>query len=123
MTSPDFFPTLLEMCGLPARPTQHVDGVSFAAAVTGTDFHRDAIYWHFPHYSNHGMQSPCGAVRHGDYKLIEYFENNTVQLFNLKKDPGEKNDLAGQRVEKARELTAMLHAWRKDVGAKMPTER
>lgn len=123
VTSPDFYPTLLEMCGLPAKPEQHIDGVSFAAAVKGDDFRRDAIYWHFPHYSNHGMQSPCGAVRHGDYKLIEYFENNTVQLFDLKKDPGEQNDLARQQTDTAKQLTAMLHAWRKEVGAKMPMEK
>jgi arylsulfatase A len=121
--SPDFFPTLLEMSSLPPRPKQHVDGVSFAAAVKGNEFQRDAIYWHFPHYSNHGMQSPCGAVRHGDYKLIEYFENNTVQLFNLKKDPGEQLDLAKLENEKAKELTAKLHAWRNDVGARMPTPK
>jgi arylsulfatase A len=121
--SPDFFPTLLEMSGLPAMPEQHVDGVSFAAAVQGADFRRDAIYWHYPHYSNHGMQSPCGAVRLGDYKLIEYFENNTVQLFNLRNDPGEQNDLAVKQPEKAKELTEMLHAWREDVEAKMPTAK
>jgi arylsulfatase A len=69
------------------------------------------------------MQSPCGAVRHGDYKLIEYFENNTVQLFNLKNDLGEQNDLAKQQAEKATELTAIRHAWREDVGAKMPTPK
>ena len=124
VTSTDFFPTLLEMSGLPALPEQHVDGQSFAAAAKGSNFQRDEpIYWHFPHYSNHGMQSPCGAIRHGDYKLIEYFENNTVQLFNLKADPGEQNDLATEMKEKAKELTAMLHAWRKEVGAPMPRPR
>ena len=56
--SPDFYPTLLDMAGLPRRPDQHVDGVSFAAAVRGEDFERGAIYWHFPHYSNHGMPEP-----------------------------------------------------------------
>jgi len=124
VTSTDFFPTFLEMSGLPAQPEQHVDGLSFAAAVEGSDFKRDAaIYWHFPHYSNHGMQSPCGAIRQGDYKLIEYFENNTVQLFNLKADPGEQNDLAKQQEEKVAELIAMLHIWRKEVGASMPRPR
>ena len=123
VTSPDFYPTLLEMCGLPPSPKQHTDGVSIAAAIKGDEFQRGAIYWHFPHYSNHGMQSPCGAVRHGDYKLIEYFENNTVQLFNLKEDLGEQNDLARIQAEKTKELTAILHAWRKAVGAKMPTPK
>jgi len=54
----------------------------------------------YPHYSNHGMQSPGGAVRTGDYKLLEYFENNTVQLFNLKHDIGEQTDLSNTEPEK-----------------------
>ena len=78
------------------------------------------LYWHFSHYSNHGAQSPGGAIRLGDYKLIEYYENNTVQLFNLKADPGEQRDLAKSEPEKARQLLAMLHSWRKEVNAKMP---
>ncbi len=82
---------------------------------------RDAIYWHFPHYSNHGMQPPAGAIRAGDYKLVEYYENNTVQLFNLREDIGEQNDLSKSHPAKAKELTAMLHAWRESVDAQMPS--
>ena len=117
--STDFYPTILEMAGLPAMPDQHVDGVSFVPALKGEPFDRKAIYWHFPHYSNHGMQSPGGAIRLGDYKLLEYFENNTVQLFNLKVDPGEQNDLAQSQPEKADELLKMLRVWRQEVSAKM----
>ena len=89
-------------------------------ALRGESFERGAIYWHFPHYSNHGMQSPAGAIREGDYKLIEYFENGTVQLFNLKKDLGEQNDLATAESERAAKLLGKLRAWRKEVDAKMP---
>ena len=80
---------------------------------------REAIYWHFPHYSNHGMQSPGGAIRSGDYKLLEYFENNTVQLFNLKEDIGEQHDLSDSAPEKVNELRTMLHKWREDINAQM----
>jgi arylsulfatase A len=119
--STDLFPTLLEMAGLPALPQQHLDGLSIAPLYQGaTEFSREALYWHFPHYSNHGMQSPSGAIRCGDLKLIEYFENNTVQLFNLREDPGEQNDLAGKQPESAVRLRAMLHRWRKSVSAAMP---
>ena len=121
--SPDFYPTLLEMAGLPAQPDQHVDGVSFAAALTGGAFERDAIYWHFPHYSNHGMQSPGGAIRVRSYKLLEYFENGTVQLFDLDNDPGEQRDLAAEQPAKAAELRAQLQAWRESVSAAMTTAR
>ena len=80
---------------------------------------RGPIYWHFPHYSNHGMQSPGGAIRDGDYKLLEYFENGTVQLFDLANDIGEQNDLSKIEVQKTKELTDTLHQWRKDVAAQM----
>ena len=121
--SPDLYPTLLEMAGLSARPDQHVDGMSFAAALKGEDFDRGPIYWHFPHYSNHGMQSPNGAIRLGDFKLLEYFENDTVQLFDLANDPGEREDLARTNPEKAEELRDQLHEWRQSVSAAMPRER
>ncbi|MBW2597025.1 MAG: sulfatase [Deltaproteobacteria bacterium] len=117
--STDFYPAILEMAGLPFLPDQHVDGVSFVPALKEEPFTRNAIYWHFPHYSNHGMQSPGGAIRLGDYKLLEYFENNTVQLFNLKVDPGEQNDLSRSQPKKADELLKMLRAWRQEVSAQM----
>ncbi len=118
--STDFYPSLLEMAGLPLAPEQHMDGTSFAPLLKGEKGpDRKAIYWHFPHYSNHGMQAPGGAVRSGSYKLLEYYENGTVQLFNLDDDLGEQHDLAQAEPEKANELRAMLHAWRKDVSAQM----
>ena len=120
--STDFYPSILEMAGLPQVDPQHADGVSIAPILKGaSSLERDAIYWHFPHYSNHGMQPPAGAIRAGDYKLLEYYENNTVQLFNLKEDIGERNDLAKSNPAKAKELTAMLHAWRESVDAQMPS--
>ncbi len=118
--STDFFPSILEMTGIAVGDDSERDGVSFAALLTGAgDLKREAIYWHFPHYSNHGMQSPGGAIRRGDDKLLEYFENGTVQLFNLRTDPGEQHDLAQAEPERAAALKAMLHAWRKGVGARM----
>ncbi|HUG90012.1 MAG TPA: sulfatase, partial [Planctomycetaceae bacterium] len=124
VTSTDFYPSILEMIGAPARPDQHPDGVSLAPLLRGaTELDREAIYWHFPHYSNHGMQSPGGAIRWRDYKLIEYFENGTVQLFHLGDDPGEQHDLAREKPDLAARLTAMLHAWRAEVLAPMMETR
>jgi arylsulfatase A-like enzyme len=120
--STDLYPTILEMIGVPARPSQHRDGVSLAGILRSEKPPaREAIYWHFPHYSNHGMQSPGGAIRHGDFKLLEYFENNSVQLFNLREDVSEQRDLASSQPRKVEELRTRLHAWRKEVGAHMPT--
>lgn len=120
VTGTDYYPTLLEMLGLTAMPKQHIDGKSFVSALKGKEHKRGPIFWHFPHYSNHGYQSPNGAIRSGDYKLIEYFENNTVQLFDLKNDIGEQNDLSKAKPDLAKKLRDQLHAWRKKVDAKMP---
>ncbi len=117
--SVDFLPSIIEMAGVGSELPENVDGVSFAKLFQGHEsLERDAIYWHFPHYSNHGMQSPGGAIRAGDYKLLEYFENGTVQLFDLKNDIGEQHDLAMGESKKAAELLEMLHAWRQRVNAK-----
>lgn len=115
----DFYPTILDMVGVPPEPLQHVDGTSLTPLFAGKGIGRDAIYWHFPHYSNHGLQSPGGAIRSGKYKLLDYFENGTVQLFNLAEDPGEQNDLSKIEVEKTRVLKAKLDQWRESVDAKM----
>ena len=120
VTGTDFYPTLLEMLNLPTLPRQHVDGRSFVPALRGEDYDRGPIYWHFPHYSNHGYQSPNGAIRLGPFKLIEYFENGTVQLFDLENDIGERNDLAESDPDTVRRLKRRLHEWRSEVDAKMP---
>ena len=120
VTGTDFYPTLLEMLGLPALPDQHKDGRSFVPALEAKPYERGPIYWHFPHYSNHGYQSPNGAIRSGRYKLIEYYENGTVQLFDLENDIGECKDLKKSKPEIAQKLKKMFHDWRKKVDAKMP---
>ena len=119
--SVDFYPTIMEMTGISYNSKELIlDGKSLVPMVTGDEpGEKRALYWHFPHYSNHGQQSPCGVIRYGDYKLIEYYENFNVQLFNLSDDPAEQNDLAEVEPEKADELREMLHEWRKDVDAQM----
>jgi arylsulfatase A-like enzyme len=118
VTSTDYYPTFLEIAGLPAKPKQHCDGVSITAALKGGKLGRKAIYWHYPHYGNQGGR-PGSAVRAGDYKLIEFFESGSVELYNLKDDIGEHKDLADKMPGKARELRKMIHDWRKEVDAKM----
>jgi len=120
ITGTDYYPTLLEMLNLPALPDQHVDGRSFVPALKAEYFDRGPIYWHFPHYSNHGFQSPGGAIRSGRYKLLEYYENGTVQLFDLDNDIGEQHDLAKSKPDIADKLKKMLHDWGDEVDAKMP---
>jgi len=123
VVSTDFYPTMLEMAGLPLRPAQHIDGVSFVPLLKEEgSLGREAIYWHYPHYGNQGG-SPAGAVRVGDYKLIEFFEDNRVELYDLKQDIGEKHDLSKEMPEKARELHDLLQEWRVSVDARMPRNK
>jgi len=119
--STDFYPTMLDMAGLPARPKQHCDGMSITPLLGGDGKMPDRpLFWHYPHYGNQGG-SPGGAVRLGDYKLIEFYEDNHVELYNLADDIGEKNDLAAKMPDKADQLRKLLHDWRKSVDAAMPT--
>lgn len=115
----DFFPTLLALAGLPAQPQQALDGKDFSSALNGGTLPARKFFWHYPHYSNQ-LGSPASAVRDGDFKLIEWFEDNHVELYNLKGDVGELHDLAAQFPEKAAALREELRAWRESVNAKMP---
>ena len=119
VTSTDFYPTLLELAGLPLRPQQHVDGMSLVPLLKGDPLARGPLFWHYPHYGNQGG-APGGSVRADDWKLIEWYEGS-VELYNLRDDIGEKYNLASQHPEKMKELQAKLAAWRRDVGAVMPT--
>ena len=102
-------------------PKQHIDGVSLMPLLKSRGkLKRKAIYWHYPHYHGSGNR-PSGAVRAGDYKLIEWYEDNSVELYNLRNDMGEKHDLAKEMPEKAAELKGMLHQWLKQIKAKVPT--
>jgi arylsulfatase A-like enzyme len=117
----DFYPTLLELAGLPLAPSQHIDGTSLMAALKGGAVSRLApLFWHYPHYGNQGG-APCGAARDGDWKLIEWFEDGSLELFNLRDDLGERKNLAAENPEKTRELHAKLIAWRAATSAVMPT--
>ena len=121
VTSTDFYPTMLQMAGLPLTPKQHVDGVSMVPLLKGTGrLDRKAIYWHYPHYHGSGNK-PSGAIRAGDYKLIEWYEDESIELYNLKDDLGEKNDLAASMPEKAAELRGLLHRWLRQTKATVPT--
>lgn len=118
VVSTDVYPTLLEMAGLPARRDQNLDGVSLVPLLTqdGT-IEREAIFWHYPHYSNQGG-FPGGAVRIGDYKLIERFEDGRVHLFNLADDVGEQFDLAADMPERVEAMRSRLHEWYTSVEAR-----
>ncbi len=117
----DYFPTVLEMCGVARHPEWHRDGVSIVPLLKQSDtLAARPLYWHYPHYGNQGG-IPGGAVRDDDWKLIEFFEDDHVELYNLADDLAEQHDLASSQPEQAQELRDQLHAWRASVDAKMPS--
>jgi arylsulfatase A-like enzyme len=119
--STDFYPTMLEMAGLAAKPEQHMDGRSMVSLLKQTGLAAErTFYWHYPHYGNQGG-SPAGAVRVGDWKLIEFFEDHRLELYNLENDLGEQHNLAVEQRKKAAELHEKLKTWRAAVGAQMPS--
>lgn len=121
--STDFFPTMLELAGVGVRPQLHPDGVSLVGLLKNPDRVKErSLFWHYPHYHGSGW-SPGGAIRKGDWKLIEFWEHGDSELYNLADDIGEQNDLSEANLEKKAELEMELAAWREEMGAVMPRER
>ena len=120
--SVDFFPTLLEMAGIDS--VVRVDGKSLVPLLKGdSGFRRGPIYWHYPHYNAHTpiiTCTPYGAVREGPFKLLEFYEDGHIELYDLREDIGETRDLAEAMPDKAQELQRKLHDWRRTAGAQMP---
>jgi arylsulfatase A-like enzyme len=119
VVSMDFFPTMLELAGLPLKPNLHADGRSLLPELTGKKRKPRPLYWHYPHY--HGSNwKPGASIREGDWKLIKFYDHEKVELYNLKKDPSEKKDLAKKNSAKVKELEYKLIAWQKQMKAKLP---
>jgi arylsulfatase A-like enzyme len=127
IVSVDLYPTLLEAAGAKPQADVKLDGVSYLSLLKGDaeTLEREAIYWHFPGYLGAGANTwrtkPVSVVRSGDWKLRENLEDRSLELYDLKSDIGETNNLAAEETETAQRLRAMLDQWRKDVGAKLPT--
>jgi len=122
ITTPDFYPTFLEAAGLPLMPDQHCDGVSLMPLLRGEPaLQREAIFWHYPHYSNQGG-TPGAAIRMGDYKLIELFEDEHVELYNLRDDIGESQNVAEQQPDRVTAMLQRLKSWQTAVEALIPKQ-
>jgi len=119
----DFYPTLCEVVGVDTRGVQ-LDGRSIVPLLEDPDasLARDAIFWHFPHFSNEDSR-PSSAVRSGRWKLIEHLERGEIELYDLEGDLGETTNLAEKMPGQAGKLKTILHGWRSDVSAAMPTPR
>ena len=116
----DLVPTLLEAAGIdPAVAVGPLDGVSMKNVLRGEPAPARTLYWHFPNYTNQGSR-PAGAIREANWKLVEHFEDGSVELYDLEQDVGETNDLAPSEPARAEDLRRKLQAWRARVGARMP---
>ena len=117
----DLFTTLLKAASISHQTDTPVDGVDLMPVLKESQsaLERDALYFHYPHY--YPTTTPVSAIRQGDWKLLEYFEDQHVELYNLDSDLSEKNNLAEQLPDKTAELRHNLHDWREKVSAKMPT--
>jgi len=117
--STDFYPTILDLANIKLKPNQHMDGVSLMPILKSDkgEIEREAIYWHYPHYSNQGG-FPGGAIRINNFKLVERYEDGKTHLYDLNKDLGESNDIAESHQDKVTTMQKKLHDWYKEVDAK-----
>jgi len=132
VTSLDFFPTILDVAGISNPEGKNLDGQSILPVLTGKGTIAERpLFWHFPIYLEGGnietqdpifRTRPGSSIRLGDWKLIQYFENNDLELYNLKEDVGEKTNLAKSNPEKTHQLLGLLEKWRKGTNAPVPTE-
>ncbi|QDT03414.1 Arylsulfatase [Rubripirellula lacrimiformis] len=122
VVSTDVFPTLVDLVGLPMAPKLHADGVSIQPALKGIAMDPRKLYWHYPHYHGSGWK-PGASIRDGDWKLIEFYETGTSELYRISEDIGETNNLADAHPEIRDRLKTQLRDWQVELNAKMPIER
>ena len=122
----DLYPTLLDMVGVHQSENVKTDGVSIKNLLlhtgNGADLENRTFYWNYPHYTGKPYGKPSSAIRKGDWKLIYFLEDESMELYNLKTDTLEETNLVTKYPEKARELYQDLDKWRKEVNARIPTK-
>ena len=127
----DLFPTLVEVGGGILPPDRTIDGLSLLPMLRGESADRGPLYWHFPAYlegrdresrepDRRFRTTPCGAIRDGNWKLIEYFEDGEVELYDLASDRGEQRNVAALQPRQAKMLQEQLVEWRNRLDAPLP---
>lgn len=120
----DLYPTILEVAGLAPNPDSVCDGVSLVPFLKGQERPaRESLFWHYPNFAFHKSNRLGSAIRTGNFKLIEFFDDQSVELYNLKDDLGEQNNLAESEPELVEQMRRQLHQWRSDCSAAMPRPR
>jgi uncharacterized sulfatase len=115
----DFYPTFLDATKIPETKNQSLDGTSLLSVLKNPSakLKRENLFWHYPHYHH---SRPAGAIRSGDWKLIEFFDSGELELYNLRHDISEAQNLATHNPRKKTELQTALAQWRHSVNAQMP---
>lgn len=127
--SVDLYPTLVEATGGKLPESQKFDGQSYLPLLTNRadQWKPRAVYWHFPGYLGAGpgewRTTPAGAVQVGHLKLLEFFEDKHIELYDIKADIGQNRDLVKEQPQRAAEMLARLTEWRKSINAQMPARR
>ena len=119
VTGADFYPTILDLCGLSLRPEQHVDGVSLVPLLKGESIDDRPLFWHYPHYGNQGGE-PGSIIRVGKWKLIHYYEDGRNELYDLVADPTETSNLSLTNGVRTAKMWKQLDEWLRSVDAKLP---
>lgn len=120
----DFYHTMLEVAGLEPTPGAAADGESLVPLLRGEGKpQRDALFFHYPNFAFHKENRLASAIRMRDFKLIRFFDDDSVELYNLKNDIGETKDLAKKQPERADRMRMRLDAWLKESGANLPRPR
>jgi arylsulfatase A-like enzyme len=123
VVSMDLSATILDAAGVRLAAGESLDGVSLRPLLRGKALDRDALYFHYPHYAFHKSNRPGGAIRSGPYKLIRRYDDDSVELYDLAADPGERANLAARKPDLAARLDARLGRWLKDTDAQLPSRR
>ncbi len=122
VTLPDWYPTLLALSGIPMHPHHTVDGMDISPLLRGEEMAERPIFWHYPHYGNQGG-TPVAAVRFGRYKLLRFFEDEHVELYDLLQDISESFDISGAQPQRAKEMKELLDNWIQETGGILPQKR
>ncbi|GAA4307152.1 sulfatase [Aestuariibaculum suncheonense] len=115
----DFYPTLLSLAGVNAKPTQKIDGINLEPLLRGDNIESRALFWHYPHYGNQGGE-PSSIIRKENWKLIHYYEDGRDELYDLSKDVSEQDDVSNDNLEISKALRAELDAFLVETNAKIP---
>jgi arylsulfatase A-like enzyme len=119
VSSPDFMPTLMDAAQIGMNNFAPLDGISLRNSLEKKPDAERALFWHYPHYGNQGG-APAAAIRRGNWKLIHWYEDDSMELYDLLHDLGETENLAARESARVTQMAMELEKWQKNMGARFP---